>query len=192
MEWHGLGNCLLACINRKKEIMKKIFSFLSIAVILVVFITACNSNTKAEADSLAKLRAYQDSVKLAADTAGLAQFQAWKAQNELTEEEMYGPNSASTAAASRSYAPVRTRSSSASRSSGSRSSSSGNTASAPAKKKGWSKAAKGAAIGGAAGAIGGAIINKRNRVVGGVVGGIIGAGVGYGIGRSKDKKDGRY
>jgi hypothetical protein len=90
MEWHGLGNCLLAFINRKKEIMKKIFSFLSIAVILVVFITACNSNTKAEADSLAKLRAYQDSVKLAADTAGLAQFQAWKAQNELTEEEMYG------------------------------------------------------------------------------------------------------
>ena len=33
----------------------------------------------------------------------------------------------------------------------------------PAKKKGWSDAAKGAVIGGAAGAIGGAIINGKNR-----------------------------
>lgn len=62
---------------------------------------------------------------------------------------------------------------------------------AVAKKKGWSKAAKGAAIGAGAGAIAGAIINKRNRAVGAVIGGVVGGGVGYGIGRSKDKKDGR-
>ena len=57
----------------------------------------------------------------------------------------------------------------------------------PAKKKGWSDAAKGAAIGGAAGAIGGAIINGRNRTVGAVVGAVIGAAGGYAIGRKRDK-----
>lgn len=60
------------------------------------------------------------------------------------------------------------------------------------KKKGWSKAAKGAAIGAGTGAVAGAIINKRNRAVGAAVGAVLGGGVGYGIGRSQDKKDGRY
>ena len=59
------------------------------------------------------------------------------------------------------------------------------------KKKGWSKAAKGAVIGAGTGAIAGAIINKRNRALGAVIGGVVGGGVGYGIGRAKDKKDGR-
>lgn len=171
--------------------MKKLLSLLSLAVIMVVLFTACNSNNKAETEAMARLKAYQDSVKLSADTAGLAQFQAWKAQNELTQSDMYGQTSQSQYAAAggntRSYSSTRGRSYSSG--SGSRTSSSSGTAT---RKKGWSKAAKGAAIGGAAGAIGGAIINKRNRVVGGVVGGIIGAGVGYGIGRSQDKKDGRY
>ena len=181
-------------LTEKKYVMKKILFFLSIAVLSIVVLTACNSNNRTEADAVARLKAYQDSVKLNADTAGLAQFQAWKAEHELTDAEMAGENAPSTAAsnnAPRSYAPARSRSSSASRSSGSRSSSSGNTASAPARKK-ISKAAKGAVIGGVGGAVAGAVINKRNRVVGGVVGGILGAGVGYGIGRSQDKKDGRY
>ncbi len=69
------------------------------------------------------------------------------------------------------------------------------TAAAPVttvkKKKGWSKAAKGAVIGGASGAVLGAVVNKRNRGAGAVIGGVVGAGVGYGVGRSKDKKDGR-
>lgn len=60
------------------------------------------------------------------------------------------------------------------------------------KKKGWSKAAKGAVIGGVGGAVAGAVIAKKNRGAGAVVGGAVGAGVGYGIGRAKDKKDGRY
>lgn len=59
------------------------------------------------------------------------------------------------------------------------------------KKKGWSKAAKGAAIGAGTGAVAGAIISKNNRAAGAVVGGVVGAGAGYGIGRAKDKKDGR-
>lgn len=62
----------------------------------------------------------------------------------------------------------------------------------PAKKKGWSKAAKGAVIGGAAGAAAGAIIVKKNRALGAVIGGVVGGGVGYGVGRGMDKKDGRY
>ena len=171
--------------------MKKILFLLSITIVAAFLITACNSNNRAEADAVAKLKAYQDSVKFSADTAGLAQFQAWKAQNELTDEEMLGENTPSAAAGNTTSKPAATRTRSVSRSSGSRSSSSGNTASAPARKK-VSKAAKGAVIGGVGGAVAGAIINKRNRVVGGVVGGVIGAGVGYGIGRSKDKKDGRY
>ncbi|RYY85993.1 MAG: glycine zipper 2TM domain-containing protein, partial [Chitinophagaceae bacterium] len=67
---------------------------------------------------------------------------------------------------------------------------SSNTAEAE-KKKGISKAAKGAIIGGVAGAAAGAVINKKNRAVGAVIGGIIGAAGGYGVGRGQDKKDGR-
>ena len=62
----------------------------------------------------------------------------------------------------------------------------------PAKKKGWSKAAKGTAIGAGAGAAAGALLVKNNRALGAVVGGIVGGGVGYGIGHAKDKKDGLY
>lgn len=61
----------------------------------------------------------------------------------------------------------------------------------PAKKEGWSKAAKGTAIGGASGAVIGAVLSK-NKTKGAVIGGIVGAAGGYIFGRSKDKKDGRY
>lgn len=57
------------------------------------------------------------------------------------------------------------------------------------RKKGWSKAAKGATIGGVGGAVAGAVITKSGK--GAVVGGVIGAAGGYILGRSKDKKDGR-
>jgi hypothetical protein len=59
------------------------------------------------------------------------------------------------------------------------------------KKKGWSKAAKGAVIGAGTGAAAGAIISKK-KGKGAIIGGIIGGAGGYIIGRSKDKKDGRY
>jgi hypothetical protein len=61
-----------------------------------------------------------------------------------------------------------------------------------AKKKGWSKTAKGAVIGGVVGAGTGAIINKKNRGAGAVIGGVIGAGAGAVIGNEMDKKDGRH
>lgn len=59
------------------------------------------------------------------------------------------------------------------------------------KKKGWSKAAKGAVIGAGAGAIGGAIISKK-KGLGAVIGGVIGAAGGYVIGKKMDKNDNRF
>ncbi len=61
---------------------------------------------------------------------------------------------------------------------------------APAKKKGWSDAAKGTVIGAGAGAIGGALIDKKHGR-GAIIGGVVGAGAGYLIGRDKDRKSGR-
>lgn len=60
----------------------------------------------------------------------------------------------------------------------------------PAKKKGWSKAAKGTAIGAGSGAIVGAVVSKK-KGKGAIIGGVVGAGAGYIIGRNEDKKDGR-
>ncbi|REG96100.1 glycine zipper family protein [Flavobacterium aquicola] len=67
-------------------------------------------------------------------------------------------------------------------------------AAAPAKKKGWSGAAKGAVIGAGVGAATGAIVSKK-KGQGAVIGGIVGAGVGAGTGaiiddstKNKDKK----
>jgi hypothetical protein len=60
----------------------------------------------------------------------------------------------------------------------------------PAKKKGWSSAAKGAAIGAGAGAITGVLVDKKDGR-GAIVGGLLGAGTGYVIGRQHDKKTGR-
>ena len=55
------------------------------------------------------------------------------------------------------------------------------TTAAPAKKKGWSGAAKGAVIGAGVGAATGAIVSKK-KGEGAVIGGIVGAGVGAGTG----------
>lgn len=181
--------------------MKKIL----FAVSTVAILAACSQNnprTAAETQTLTPT-----------DTAGLAQFQAWKAQNELAVANQMAQ--ANQLAAQQQQQPVReiirervvyvneprttTRSrssasrsrSSAGSSSGSRSGSAG-TGTTAQQKRGWSKAAKGAAIGTAGGAVVGAVVNKRNRAVGAVIGGVIGGAAGYGIGRSKDKKDGRY
>ena len=166
---------------------------------------ACNTNPKIDAKTTTIPQA---------DTAGLAEFQAQKNQateGELIETEgIYDGNTnnlngtapavASGTTRRASSAPARrstaSRNSTARRSSGSGISSgssggSGTVAQAPAKKEGWSKAAKGAAIGGATGAVAGAIISKK-KGKGAVIGGILGAGGGYVIGRSKDKREGRY
>ncbi len=52
---------------------------------------------------------------------------------------------------------------------------------APAQKKGWSGAAKGAVIGAGVGAATGAIVSKK-KVQGAIIGGLAGAGVGAGTG----------
>lgn len=52
---------------------------------------------------------------------------------------------------------------------------------APAKKKGWSGAAKGAVIGAGVGAATGAIVSKK-KGQGAIIGGLAGAGVGAGTG----------
>lgn len=152
--------------------MKRTLLFVTIAAGMA----ACNTSPKTASET----------TIAPADTAGLAQFQEWKAVNERKDPNTYYMQDVQYAAAAPVAAPRKTavrRSSPA-------------TAPAPApvatKKKGWSKAAKGATIGTASGAAAGAIINKKNRVVGGVIGGVVGGGLGYVIGRGMDKRDGRY
>jgi hypothetical protein len=155
----------------KKEVMKKALLIAVIIVTAAVLMVACNRQPQTAGQTV-----------IFADTTGLAEFQQWKAMNERLDPNQYYMQPAP--AQQRSVA----RQTTTRRSSGSM----GSTSTQTAKKKGWSKAAKGAVIGGASGAVLGAVIHKRNRVVGGVIGGILGGGIGYGIGRSQDKKDGRY
>ena len=154
--------------------MKRIFYTLTITLTIAIVLIAC---TNSPGDPAARTLNY-------ADTIGLAEFQDWKAHNETVAAiDAYKKTHESSAAPAvrRNYSGQ----------SGRMVSSSENQAKV-AKKKGWSKAAKGATIGAGSGAILGAVIHKRNRALGAVIGGVLGGGVGYGIGRSKDKKDGRY
>ncbi len=189
---------------------------MSIALIMTFVLTACTSNPNAS--DMEAAAALQQKAAYNTDTAGLSQFQNWKAQNELANVEDYNrPDQYATTPvqkAKQTYkapvrkapvtrAPVQTSSPTSSPApastnddgvsggnEGVANSESAGEAKAPVKKK-ISKAAKGAVIGGVVGAVGGAIINKDNRVAGAVIGGVIGAGGGYGIGRGMDKKDGR-
>lgn len=185
--------------------MKKVLPILGIAVLMA----ACNTTPELKQDTA---QAVQTTIAQP-DTAGMAEFNAWKAQNELASVNAYKQaQQAQSAPAEKTrtivkYVPVKTAPSksvshtstssstassgtSVDNGSGSMSNESSETAQVE-KKKGWSKAAKGAVIGGVAGAAGGAIINKKNPVVGAVIGGVIGAAGGYGIGHGMDKKDGR-
>lgn len=155
-----------------KRIMIPVFA-------IAVAMTACNTTP----DNTMTQKAIQPTV----DTTGLAEFQAWKAQNELVNTQQNAAMAPQTREVVKYY-PVSSARRSSSSSSGSRTASTGTTT----RKKGWSSAAKGAVIGGVAGAAGGAIINKKNRAAGAVIGGVIGAAGGYGIGRGIDKRNGRY
>jgi hypothetical protein len=156
-----------------KRIMIPVFA-------IAVAMTACNTTP----DNTTTQKAIQPAV----DTTGLAEFQAWKAQNELVNTQQNAAMAPQTTREVVKYYPVSSARRSSSSSSGSRTASTGTTT----RKKGWSSAAKGAVIGGVAGAAGGAIINKKNRAAGAVIGGVIGAAGGYGIGRGIDKRNGRY
>jgi predicted small secreted protein len=163
-------------LHKIRTMKKLIIPVLAIAVVM----TACNTTP----DTATTQKAIQPAV----DTIGLAQFQAWKAQNELMSTQQNTAMQPQTREVVKYYPVSSARRSS---SSGVYRSSSGSSGTAT-RKKGWSSAAKGAVIGGVAGAAGGAIINKKNRALGGVIGGVLGAGAGYGIGRGIDKRNGRY
>ena len=164
--------------------MKKLLPILSILFIAAMLISACNNKPAVDPNS-GKVLTY-------VDTAGLADFQKWKTQNELKDPAVYyrQGNEAS------SSQPIRKTSGyykvhKASHNDGGSLSSVSQYPAKTTAKKGWSRKAKGAAIGGGSGAILGAVINKNNRLVGGAIGGALGAGIGYVIGNELDKKHGR-
>jgi len=165
--------------------MKKLLPILMIAAISAIIFAACN--TRPQATNTAN-----GTVLTSADTAGLADFQKWKALNERKDYAMYQQeNEYSQPAQKIIYKPAPVRKKSVA---SAKSVSMSSTDQYPAKatvKKGWSRKAKGATIGGASGAILGAIINKDNRVKGGIIGGALGAGLGYVIGNEMDRKHGR-
>jgi len=173
----------------KTQVMKKTLSVVAIAAVMA----ACNSNPQQQGIGASA------SVASAADTAGLAEYKAWKTQKDLAEFSAYQQSQNAIAYNSVERKPVastpvkkaKPKTSAAKSGSGTATTTTSYPAKAP-EKKGWSKAAKGTAIGAGGGAILGAVINKRNRAVGAVIGGVAGGAVGYGIGRHIDKKDGRY
>jgi hypothetical protein len=161
--------------------MKRVLSIIAITTVVTLIMASCSRNKGASTETKVSTE----------DTAGFAQFQAWKAVNERVDPMSYqqGYNDA---LQQNSATPAKTstvRKTSTSSNSGTMTSTSTNNAKV---KKGWSKSAKYSVIGGVTGGIAGAVINKKNRAVGAVIGGILGAGAGYGIGRSADKKDGRF
>jgi Glycine zipper len=182
--------------------MKKVL--LSVGCASLIFV-ACNTRPDGNTQNPSSINTSASTL----DTAGLAQFGAWKVEQELaasnsqqlpantivyehpeqTSGRAVGHKSvlqersySATAPGSTSHAPRNSEPVSMT-------STSSNTAQAPA-KAGWNKAKKGAVIGAGSGAILGAVLDKGNRAVGGVIGGVLGAAVGYGIGHHMDQKGG--
>lgn len=148
--------------------MKKILYTTTAVVVFAAVMVSCKDNNRIASEYLP-----------VSNTSELAEFREWQAQKLAKENaektRSYASTASTTARKKTVYRPVATTP----------------APSVPAKKKGWSKAAKGAVIGGVAGAGAGALILKKNRALGAVIGGVVGGGVGYGVGRSMDKKDGR-
>lgn len=153
--------------------MKKFLLFIGMAAIVAVVLSACQSKPASQTLSFV-------------DTAGLAQFQSWKAMNEKVP-----PVQPIVVVNQQAPAPVKKKASTKTQS-GSMNTLSTHEGKVAEKKKGWSKAATYSAIGGGAGIALGAVVHKKNRVLGGAIGGAVLGGLGYLIGRSQDKKDGRY
>ncbi|MEI6948923.1 YMGG-like glycine zipper-containing protein [Paraflavisolibacter sp. H34] len=168
--------------------MKNIFLAIGAAALVVA---SCHSNPETP-------QAAADTVTT--DTAGLAAFQAFKAQQEKdslqkVQDSITRANRPLAAkpkpARHQAAASTAVRSSSGNDNTASESISS-ESANTAERKKGWSKTAKGAVIGGVVGAGAGAVINKKNRTKGAIIGGAAGAGAGAIIGHDQDKKDGRH
>jgi hypothetical protein len=146
-----------------------------------------------------------DSAAMKTDTAGLAAYNAFKAQvaqDSLKKVQDSIATAQQAAAAKAQPAKKSSRRSSSGTAYRSNAVSSGTTtepetissesANTAEQKKGWSKTAKGAVIGGVVGAGAGAVINKKNRTKGAIIGGAAGAGAGAIIGHDQDKRDGRH
>ena len=154
--------------------MKKLLPILGIAFFAIVLFASCVSKQSSDQSALNTI-----------DTTGLAQYDAWKKQQEFAAQyAIYEAAVAKNTPAKSNQAVARK----AKETTGSMSTSTSYPAKAAVKKKGWSNAAKGAVIGGVVGAAGGAVIYKKNRVLGGVIGGVVGAAGGFGIGKHLDKK----
>jgi hypothetical protein len=157
--------------NLKTQIMKRIFYTTTAFVISgVILMSSCKDNNRLATESIPV-------TPVSVSASEYAEFAAWKVQQaEKTTNNLTTTKTASRPVIVHKHYTINKTT----------------PAVQPAKKKGWSKAAKGTAIGAGAGAAAGAILVKNNRALGAVIGGVVGGGVGYGIGRSKDKKDGRY
>ncbi|WP_222539412.1 YMGG-like glycine zipper-containing protein [Pedobacter polysacchareus] len=160
--------------------MKKIFSVAALAILL----SACSNNAKEEAIIKQQaIVAVKDSLRLDSfkKADALEKEKLAKLKDEEIQKDRIREEKRTLLLAERNDAAERRSSSS---------SSSSNTVATPAKKKGWSQAAKGAAIGAGAGALGGILVDKNNAR-GAIIGGVVGAGTGYVIGRGQDRKSGR-
>src|SRR6478672_13141422 len=65
--------------------MKKLLPIFSFAVLISVLTVACNQGPKTEAAQ----SPFAQQTQVQPDTAGLAKFQLWKAQNELSDMNQY-------------------------------------------------------------------------------------------------------
>lgn len=140
-------------------------------------VTACNSsatNNKGGENTYT----FKDSVKIIKDSLRLDSFQ--RAENERKAEVQRKEEIATAKAEARREVSSKPQYVVNQQS----------NAVQPAKKKGWSAAAKGAVIGAGAGAVTGILVDKKDGR-GAAIGGVLGAGTGYLIGRDKDKKTGR-
>ncbi|TLV02757.1 glycine zipper family protein [Dyadobacter luticola] len=142
--------------------MKSIMSMLC----AVVFLSACNSNSHQQEETLRAQQATIDSMKVAMQKKAVVD--SMKAVMAEREERLKEENQQ--VASATSAAPVATSK----------------------KKTKWSHTAKGAVVGAGTGAITGAIVNKKHGE-GALIGSLIGAGVGAGTGaivdNSKKKKE---
>jgi hypothetical protein len=190
--------------------MKKALSILAIAAIF----TACNRTPQANQNSnaalgvsdtsgFAEFRNYKQQQRIieqqrAFETEGIYDgtnsFASNSSNNSGVKERIvYVTKPAPASSTRRSTARRTNRTSSRSGSNNGYYGNNGSVAQAPvpARKKGWSHAAKGTAIGAGSGAVLGAIISKK-KGKGAIIGGVLGAAGGYVIGRAKDKREGRY
>ena len=169
------------CTNKFKiSIMKQ----LSIILLATIFFVSCkrkdnlqtDKNIVIMTDTSKAAGSYLNDTGLAKKPIAVAPVAAAPAPTRRTTT-------------SRQRSSTRYGNSSASTTNNSTVTNNGNTTAQPSRRRGISKAAKGAIIGGVGGAVIGGVIGKN--VKGAAIGGAVGAAGGYIIGRKKDRRDGR-